>query len=279
MTGSIRGGPPEPTAQRKDCVMDNTPLPHVLVLTPMKNAARYLDSFFACLARLDYPRERLSLGVLEGDSSDETYPRLEEKLAANGMRFQRVSLFRRDYGFVMPAHLPRWSQAFQYARRVTLAKARNYLLSRALNEEDFVLWLDVDVIDYPPDVLKRLLAHGKSMIQPDCVTTPGGPSFDRNAWVEKGARYIHDFRGLPSPQRLDSVGGTMLLVDADLHREGLVFPPFAFGERHPAIRDHNPCLPPGRAGEIETEGLGIMALAMGHQPWAAQDIEILHAPD
>lgn len=259
--------------------MENTSLPHVLVLTPMKNAAPYLDSFFACLARLDYPRERLSLGVLEGDSADDTFPRLEEKIAANGTRFQRVSVFRRDYGFVMPAHLPRWSTAFQYSRRVTLAKARNYLLSRALNEEDWVLWLDVDVIDYPPDVLKRLLAHGKSIIQPDCVTTPGGESFDRNAWAQKGTRHIHDFRGLPSPQRLDSVGGTMLLVHADLHREGLVFPPFAFGGRHPAIRDQNPCLPPGRAGEIETEGLGIMALAMGHQPWAAHDIEILHAPD
>ena len=259
--------------------MENTALPNVLVLTPMKNACPYLDSFFACLARLDYPRERLSLGVLEGDSSDGTYTLLEEMLVTHRARFQRVSVFKRDYGFVMPLHLPRWSPAFQYARRVTLAKARNYLLSRALNDEDWVLWLDVDVIDYPQDVLKRLLGYGRSIIQPDCVTAPGGESFDRNAWTGKGTRHIHDFRGLPAPQRLDSVGGTMLLVHADLHREGLVFPPFAFGERHPAIRDQNPCLPPGRAGEIETEGLGIMALAMGHQPWAAQDIEILHALD
>ncbi len=69
----------------------------------------------------------------------------------------------------------------------------------------------------------------------------------------------------------------MLLVHADLHREGLVFPPFAFGERTRPSLDQNPCLPAGRAGEIETEGLGIMALAMGHHPGPRRDIEILHA--
>ena len=254
-------------------------LPRVLVLTPMKNAAPHLDGYFERLLQLDYPRELLSLAVLEGDSTDETPGRLEERAGELAHRFRRLELYKRDYGFAIPAGVPRWAPPLQYPRRVILAKSRNYLLSRALRDEEWVLWLDVDVIAYPPDVLQRLLSYGHSIVQPDCVTRPGGPSFDTNAWAQKGKLHIHDFRGLPSPQRLDAVGGTMLLVKADLHREGLIFPPFAFGERHPAIRDHNPCLPEGRAGEIETEGLGIMALAMGHQPWAAHDIEILHAPD
>jgi peptide chain release factor subunit 1 len=253
--------------------------PSDLVLTPMKNAARYLDTYFRGLLRLDYPSERLSIGILEGDSTDGTYARVEEMASTHLAGFRRFSLFKRDYGFSIPHHLPRWSVPFQYPRRVVLAKARNYLLLRALDDEDWVLWLDADVIDYPPNVLTRLLAFEKSIIQPDCVTRPGGPSFDLNAWSQKGRLHIEDLRGLPSPQPIESVGGTMLLIKADLHREGLIFPPFAFGDRHPAIRDQNPCLPLGQAGEVETEGLGIMALAMGHQPWAAQDIEILHAPE
>lgn len=253
--------------------------PSVLVLTPMKNASRHLDTYFGGLLRLDYPSGRLSLGLIEGDSSDDTYDRLQEKVSANRSAFRRVSLLKRDYGFDIPSNLPRWSMAYQYPRRVTLAKSRNYLLSRVLNDEDWVLWLDADVIGYPPDVLRRLLAFGKDIIQPDCVKTPGGASFDLNAWAAKGRLHVDDLRGLPSPQRIDAVGSTMLLVKADLHREGLIFPPFAFGERHPAVRDQNPCLPPGRAGEIESEGLGIMALAMGHQPWAAPDIEIIHASE
>lgn len=252
--------------------------PSVLVLTPMKNTARHLGTYFSALRRMDYPRSCLSLGILEGDSTDDTWARLEEMAGINNASFKRISLFRRDYGFAVPSNLPRWSEAHQYPRRVTLAKARNYLLSKALDDEDWVLWLDADIIDYPPDVLQRLLAFGKEIIEPDCVTTPGGKTFDLNAWSGKGRTHIHDMRGLPSPQRLDAVGGTMLLIKADLHREGLIFPPFAFGDRHPAVRDQNPMLPPGRVGEVETEGLGIMALAMGHQPWAAPDIEIVHAP-
>lgn len=253
--------------------------PSVLILTPMKNTARHLGTYFSALGRLDYPRSRLSLGILEGDSTDDTWTRLEEMADANRDLFNRISLFRRNYGFAIPSNIPRWSVAHQYPRRVTLAKARNYLLSKALDDEDWVLWLDADIIEYPPDVLRRLLAFGKDIIEPDCVITPGGKSFDLNAWADKGRINIHDLRGLPSPQRIDAVGGTMLLVKADLHRDGLVFPPFAFGDRHPAIRDQNPFLPGGRAGEVETEGLGIMALAMGHQPWAAPDIEIIHAPE
>jgi len=254
-------------------------LPSVLVLTPMKNAADYLESYFSGLLRLDYPRGKLSLGILESDSTDGTPALLDVKSRSLTEAFRSLKLFKRDYGFSLPPDVTRWSPAFQYPRRVILAKSRNYLLARALDDEEWVLWLDADVIDYPADVLRRLLSYGRSIIQPDCVTRRGGPSFDRNAWAEKGRVHIDGLRGLPSPQRLDSVGGTMLLVKADLHREGLIFPPFAFGERHPAIRDRNPFLPPGRVGEVETEGLGIMALAMGHQPWAAPDIEILHAPD
>lgn len=254
-------------------------LPRVLVLTPMKNAVAFVDSYFSGLLRLDFPRQLLSLGILEGDSTDGTMTRLEEKRSELADRFRRIELHKRDYGFTIPPGVPRWTPALQYPRRVVLAKARNYLLSRALDDEDWVLWLDVDIVEYPADVLQRLLSYGRSIIQPDCVTRDGGPSFDQNAWAEKGAVHIDDFRGMSCPQRLDSVGGTMLLVKADLHREGLIFPPFPFGDRHPAVREANPFLPPGRAGEVETEGLGIMALAMGHQPWAAQDIVIKHAPE
>ena len=254
-------------------------LPRILVLTPMKNAAAFIERYFAALLRLDFPADLISLAILEGDSTDGTHARLQERLPDFAGRFRRAALYKRDYGFAIPPGVPRWSPVFQYPRRVVLAKARNYLLSRALDDEDWVLWLDSDIIDYPADVLQRLLSYGRDIIQPDCVTRDGGPSFDTNAWVAKGMVHIDGFRGLPCPQRLDAVGATMLLVKADLHREGLVFPPFPFGECHPAIRDANPFLSFGRTGEVESEGLGIMALAMGHQPWAAQDVVIRHAPD
>jgi len=65
----------------------------------------------------------------------------------------------------------------------------------------------------------------------------------------------------------------MLLVRADLHRDGLIFPPFRYGNKSGNARQRHPVW--GR-GEIETEGLGIMALDMGTQPWGLPDLEIVH---
>ena len=54
------------------------------------------------------------------------------------------------------------------------------------------------------------------------------------------------------------MGGAALLVDAELHRHGLVFPPFPYRRR------------------IETEGLSMMALDMGALSWGMPFLEVLH---
>ena len=54
--------------------------PRILVLTPVKDALRHLDRHFELLARLSYPADRISIGLLEGDSSDGTYDALEARL-------------------------------------------------------------------------------------------------------------------------------------------------------------------------------------------------------
>jgi len=248
----------------------------VLVLTPVKDAAHHLDRYFALLGTLDHPAGRLSLGLLEGDSSDDTYARIAARLPALRARYARVTLARRDFGFRVPDGLPRWAPFLQLARRSTLAKARNHLLFTALADEDWVLWLDVDVTAYPADVLTRLLATGRDIVTPHCVTRPGGPTFDLNAWRHGGRVGMADLRGGPDLVRLDAVGGTMLLIRADVHRDGLVFPPYPYGRRSPFARDPSPFL--GDVGEVETEGLGIMAKDMGVECWGMPNLEIVHAP-
>jgi len=58
--------------------------------------------------------------------------------------------------------------------------------------------------------------------------------------------------------RLDAVGGAMLLVDAELHRQGLVFPVAPYRHR------------------IETEGLATLALDMGVLAWGMPRVEVVH---
>ena len=58
---------------------------------------------------------------------------------------------------------------------------------------------------------------------------------------------------------LDGVGATCILLRADLHRQGLVFPPFPL------------------ENAIESEGLARMAQAMGADVYGRTDVAIRHA--
>ncbi len=248
----------------------------VLILTPLKDAAHHLDRYFANLSGLTYPANRLSLGILESDSIDGTHDQVAARLEDLRGRFRRVGLWKHDYGFRIPPDYPRWAIAIQLPRRRILAKSRNRLLFNALQDDDWVLWLDGDVCEYPPDIIERLIATGRSIVHPHCVQEFGGPTFDRNAWRDHGRTHMEDLRGGADLVRLDAVGGTMLLVRADIHREGLIFPPFPYGAGHRAARPQNPMLPAGERGEVETEGLGLLAQDMGHQCWGMPNLEIRH---
>jgi len=259
--------------------------PAVLVLTPVRNAASHLPRYFDLLEGLEYDRERLSLGLLEGDSDDGTYEELVRRLPELKLRFRRVTLRKHDFGYRLAG--ARWRHEAQRARRGVLARARNRLLAQALGDEDWVLWLDIDLVDYPPTLITDLLAAGKEIVVPHCVL-PDGQTFDLNSFrfapergpIEDpahfvdglyqpppghGRRYVGDLAGdqadggnCNGPVPIDAVGGTALLVKADLHREGLIFP--AYSHR----------------GYIETEGLAMMAHDMGYRCWALPGVRIVH---
>jgi len=239
----------------------------------MKDAARHLDTYVNALHGLSYPRDLVSIGILESDSVDATPALLPGQIANLRSTFRRAEFFQHHFGYRLPKDQPRYAHHLQVRRRSILAKSRNHLLSRALNDEDWVLWLDVDVVEYPSDIIERLLATGKDIVHPNCVRDYGGTSFDLNAWRKRGRYHLHDLRQEGDLVPIDSVGGTMLLVRADVHRDGLIFPSFPYGLRNRKIRTRNHWL-----GELETEGLGIMADDMGVQCWGMPNLEIKHHP-
>ncbi len=258
--------------------------PRIAILTPVKDAAGHLDGYFEALYRIEYPRSLIAVGFLESDSSDNTYELLLQRLPSLRREFAEAGVWKRDFGFRLPPGVPRWAGEVQVNRRAALARSRNHLLFRALGDCEWALWLDVDVIEYPPGIIEQLLATGRDIVQPNCVKRHGGPSFDCNAWRDRGRYHLHDLRGEGDLVPLDTVGGTMLLVRADLHRDGLVFPPFPYGRPHPlsrrellgSTRNLFSRRGPDVRGEIETEGLGLMAHDMGCQCWGMPNLEILH---
>lgn len=253
-------------------------IPKVLILIPVKDAVNYLPHCLKNLRSLTYPHARISLGFLESDSQDGTYAWLAKILPDLQREFRGAAIFKRDYGYRMTGS--RWELGKQRRRREILARSRNYLLSQTQGDEDWVFWLDVDVAQYPTDVIEQLLAYGKDIAVPNCVVTGTNRQYDLNTYKLKSAADKIDWQphiidGLLQPPaglgrwylndlqlfdavEVDAVGGTMLLIKADLHREGLIFPPYPYRLT------------------IETEGLAAMAKDMGCRCWGLPKVVIHH---
>jgi hypothetical protein len=247
----------------------------VLILTPIKNAARLAEGYVDRILALDRPRGGLSVAVLASDSDDGTvdaFDREFERLRAVGIE---ARIHERDFGYRIPDGVPRWDPAIQLERRRILALSRNHLLFAALEDQEWVLWIDADVVSYPPDLLVRLVATGGDIVQPDCVRTPDGPSFDLNAWTDAGRWHLDDYRNFEKVD-LHAVGGTVLLVRADRHRDGLIWPAFLYGNDHPRKRRDPQALGRPQIGEIETEGLAMMAYDMGIGCIGVPGIQVVH---
>lgn len=251
----------------------------VAVLVPVRDAAATLPALFAALEALDWPREHLSLAFLEGGSRDESRALLERWCAGPGRGFAAARLFTEPARYTLEG--PRWERRAQRARRGGLAAARNALARQGLGAADWALWIDADIVAFPPGVLRALLAAGGRIVTPHCVRRPGGPSFDLNTFVTDwvpppaerlrhlegglyqpprglGRLYLEDLRYLPKV-RVHGLGGTMLLVDAKLHRAGLLFPERPYKHL------------------IETEAFAALAADLGIASYALPQLEILHA--
>jgi|APTNR8051073442_1049403.scaffolds.fasta_scaffold00178_12 GT2 family glycosyltransferase len=250
----------------------------VLIAIPVRNAATTLEALFQHLLALTHPVEKRTLAFIEGDSTDHSYALLEDFVQQHRAAFRDIHLLRHHQR--APNYTHRWEPQHQRERRSGIARIRNRLLQRALGREDWVLWLDADIIQFPPTLIDDLRAVGAPVVHPNCVQTAGGPSFDLNAWIrertvsrEQMRPYLVD--GLFQPPvghnrlylsdlryhdriPLHSVGGTCLLVAADVHRAGLHFP----------IRPE--------AGLIETEAFAARVRAHGCPIIGLPNYEVRH---
>lgn len=256
---------------------------NIAILVPLRDAAEHIVPFLNLVASLDYPSERIKLVFCEGDSKDDSWERLQAAVVPVRARYRDIVLLQKGLGTKLD-RLKRHKPRFQRERRSGLARVRNHIVRHGLDEsDDWALWIDIDVWKFPPDILQTLLSTGNRIVTPNCVKVTGGPSFDRNnfltIWVKKDYQYYRwvkdglyqppsDFWGrlhLSDLRHLDKVelhgvGGTMLLVDASLHRAGLIFPEKPYKDL------------------VETEGLGVLARDVGVPAVGLPKVEIFHVP-
>lgn len=146
----------------------------VVILTPLKDAGPYLDDYFVHLARLSYPANLISLAFLVSDSTDNTLSLLQRKAVHNArgpkaQRYHSITILQKDFHFNLAADVRHGFEG-QPVRRAFIARARNYLLTSALRPDHaWVLWLDVDVVRYDPDILMDLMSVDKDIVVPNTL--------------------------------------------------------------------------------------------------------------
>lgn len=199
-------------------------------------------------------------------------------------RFASIIVERQDFDPPLSSQdeQERHKMENQKARRASMSRARNSLLFTTLGPAtSWVFWLDSDIIETPPTIIQDLASHDKPIIVPNCyqrylnskTNTMDERPYDFNSWQDSAtARSLGDklgpddillegyaematYRTLMAYMsnngdrndeiNLDGVGGTALLVKADVHRDGAMFPPFPFYHL------------------IETEGFARMAKRLG----------------
>ncbi|KJX96448.1 putative mannan polymerase ii complex anp1 subunit protein [Zymoseptoria brevis] len=169
----------------------------VLILTPLRNAAPYIEQHFDLLTQLTYPHRLIDLAFLVGDSTDDTVAVLAMELdriqsPQDSNSFRSAMIVEKDFGVTVGQDVEdRHGFAAQGPRRKAMGKARNYLLSAALKpEHSWVYWRDVDIKDSPSKIIEDFVAHDRDVLVPnvwfhrykDGVDIEG--RFDYNSWQE-----------------------------------------------------------------------------------------------
>ncbi len=283
-----RGEQADPGALRRsvDQAALRRPAPsgdNIAILVPLRDAAEHIEPFLAAIGQFDHPASAIKLVFCEGDSRDDSWARLQRAVEPLGNRYRGIVLMQHHLGSALQRD-GRYRPKLQRERRAGIARVRNHIIRNGLDEtDDWALWIDIDVWKFPKDILATLTGTGHRIVTPNCVKVKGGPSFDLNAFVTTQAkRTYHYYRsvigGLYQPPttfygrlhlsdlrhldriELHGVGGTMLLVDAALHRGGLLFPEKPYKDL------------------IETEAFGVLARDLGVPALGLPRVEVFHVP-
>lgn len=145
----------------------------VLIVTPLKDAAPYLEQHFDLISQLTYPHHLIDLAFLVGDSTDDTLALLAKELERVQKRqdktsFHSTMIVEKNFGGHLSQSVEdRHGFAAQGPRRKTMGKARNYLLSAAMKPEHaWVYWRDVDIKDSPNTIIEDFTLHDRDILVP-----------------------------------------------------------------------------------------------------------------
>ena len=234
----------------------HTPSTLILVLTrdadswshDYQSAPRTVYDFLDLLTSTKLSLPDIALGILT--ASQDEFKTI--KKATDGVPFGRVTILHREdigSGF---EYGERHKPEVQDARRALLARLRNYLMNGAIQDEKHVFWIDADVAEFSPNIMQTMLNHAEERADVGILTARCERdtlyNYDMNAWkvapglldiaigaeksqmqnkLEQSKTWVPDLIKDTKDKdlvALDSVGGTLLYIRAELVRQGLIFP-------------------------------------------------------
>ncbi|KAG0333162.1 hypothetical protein BG000_009431 [Podila horticola] len=268
----------------------------ILVLTLVRDHESWGDGrsfpdFLNIVQGFDYPMSNINLGVLASNKKEfKAIANYIKQIPGDKNFFAQIRVVLRE----MDAGVSREDRKDENAqrdRRRLIARLRNYLLYSTLRDEDSILWIDSDMIRVPNDLLRRMIDSGRDVITVATKSGPDGDFLDFNAWVgertkpneeelaivEQGGIFVPESLDVMFTHELqeefselDSVGGTVLFVRGEVHREGVAFSTnyvIGAGWKHE-----------GYDG-IESEGLCYVAKFLGYKCWGMPHAIAEHSDD
>lgn len=232
----------------------------------------------------------------DGDAAlKELEAAIKASQAKNTLNFKKITILRQDSNS-LPSQAEQERHAFkvQKERRSMMALARNSLVFTALSPaHSWVLWLDADIVESPNTLIQDLASHNKPVVSANVYQRykENGEDkirpYDFNNWVESDdglkianslaedeivvegyaematfrplMAHYYDAKGNANTEMpLDGVGGGSVLVKADVHRDGAMFPSFPFYHL------------------IETEGFAKMAKRLGYSVFGLPNYLVYH---
>ena len=210
----------------------------VLVASLVSQEEPWIQRFLDCLTRLDYPRHAIRHAFVEGKNTGENVSLLHEWAKADT--------------WIKEANPPITN------RFEKLAHLRNLIIDEAypIRNEDYNLWIDSDVVEFPPSLIKDLMKHKVPVVAPSVWIEGTNQFYDTLAFRDTHGRTVPAFN-LPYKGLIEMGSvGTCYMVASKLYTKNNI--------RY-------------RGGDSEQVMFCSEARKLGQRVYADFDIRIKHA--
>jgi len=137
--------------------------PYVMIAIPIKNNAIFMQSLYDNITKLEYPKNKITLCILESDSDDNTWNILQTWQSVGLLdKYRKVHIWKHTFNFKLPYFRRQINN--QEERYRILGIVRTEVITKFLKDEEWIFAFDADLKWIPPASIKRGISLGEDII-------------------------------------------------------------------------------------------------------------------